>query len=202
MRLSSAFLAVAALVVAAGCSSGAATTGSGGASAASAAVEGAPADGEPVRGEVRVAWRNLDPSKPKAAIALVNESSEDGRKLKSGRATSSEIRVLSDVEMGALLEELDKVAFFENATEGLGLDNAPDVAGRRGVVVVTRDGRDKGIMLTTNLGTSPVPKAYVEAKRLLFFHHGQVPGAEVKARVGAADETIFESKPIPPLRRR
>jgi len=155
-------------------------------------------DGEPVKGEVTVAWANLDPKYPVARVGLVNESSEIGQTLKSGKATSSEIRVLTDAEMGGLLAKMGELGFFQYAQDGLALDNTPDVAGKRGVVVVTQDGRSKGLMLTTNLGMSPVPKAYADTKKLVLFAHSQVPGYDVKANIGAPDERIFSAPPIRP----
>jgi hypothetical protein len=154
----------------------------------------------PVRGDIQVAWKNLDPTNPPAAVGLVNESSETGQKLKTGRATSSQVRVLTDRQMGGLLAQLEKVGFFQYATEGLSLDNVPSVPGRKGVVVVTRDGRSVGLLMTTNLGTSPVPKAYSDAKNMVIYVHGQVQGFEAKASIGESDERIF-SAPKPTLRR-
>jgi hypothetical protein len=154
----------------------------------------------PVTGQVQVAWRNLDPSYPAAAVGLVNESSETGQKLKSGRATSSQVRVLTDSQMGGLLAALDKVGFFRYAQDGLSLDNLPEAAGRKGVVVVTRDGHSVGLMLTTNLGASPVPKTYTDSKNMILAAHGSVQGFEARAGAGEADERIF-SVPKPTLRR-
>jgi len=155
-------------------------------------------DGDPVQGEVTVAWQNLDPKYPAARVGLVNESSTIGQKLKSGKAKSSEIRVLTDAEMGGLLAKMTELGFFQYATDGLALDNTPDVQGKRGVVVVTQDGHSKGLMLTTNLGMSPVPKAYADNKKLVLFAHSQVPGYDVKASIGAPDERIFSAPPIRP----
>ena len=171
----------------------------------SVAAAGAPAgdswdESTAVSGDVQVAWKNLDPDNPPAAVGLVNESSETGQKLKSGRATSSQVRVLTDHQMGGLLAMLDKVGFFRHATEGLSLDNLPTVPGRKGVVVVTRNGRSVGLLMTTALGTSPIPKAYTDSKNMVIHAHGQVPGFEAKASIGESDERIF-SAPKPTLRR-
>jgi len=65
-------------------------------------------------------------------------------------------------------------------------------------VVVTQDGKSKGIMLTTGLGVGPVPKTYVESKKLIFAIHEQLPGFDVKANLGAPDERIFSAPPIKP----
>jgi hypothetical protein len=154
-------------------------------------------DGAAVRGDVSVSWKNLDPRNPLAAHSLVNESSEIGRKLRGGKATSSEIRVIGDLEMGRLLAELKKIGFFDHATDNLSLANVPEVPGRRGVVVVTQDGRSKGLMLTTNLGTGPIPKTYVESKRVVLAVHSQVQGFDVRVGTGAADEGVLS---VPPPR--
>lgn len=154
----------------------------------------------PVSGDVQVAWKNLDPANPPAAVGLVNESSATGQKLKSGHATSSQVRVLSDAQMGGLLAALDKTGFFRYATDGISLDNLPNVPNRKGVVVVTRDGHSVGLVMTTNLGTSPVPKAYSDSKNTIIYAHGQVAGYEAKASIGESDERIF-SAPKPTLRR-
>jgi hypothetical protein len=196
-------LAFAATLPLAACSSDS-SYGSSASGPSSSGVEAASGDSwdesTPVGGNVQVAWKNLDPANQPAAVGLVNESSETGQKLKTGRATSSQVRVLSDQQMGGLLGMLDKVGFFRYATEGLSLDNVPDLPGRKGIVVVTRDGHSVGLMLTTNLGTSPVPKAYSDSKNMIIHAHGQVQGFEAKAGIGESDERIF-SAPKPTLRR-
>ena len=193
-------LALLAAAPLAACSSGG--SGSGASSSGSADVSGGDTWNEstPVTGNVQVAWKNLDPANPPAAVGLVNESSESGRKLKSGKATSSQIRVLTDQQMGGLLAALEKVGFFRHATAGIALDNLPSVPGRKGVVVVTRDGKSVGLLLTTNLGTSPVPKAYTDSKNMILAAHHEVQGFEAKAGIGESDERIF-SAPPPKLRR-
>ena len=179
-------------------SDGSSESGAGGSAADSGA--GTWDEAAPVAGNVQVAWKNLDTANPAAAAGLVNESSETGQKLKSGRATSSQVRVLTDAQMGGLLAKLDEVGFFRNATQGLSLDNIPEVPGKKGIVVVTRDGQSVGLMLTTNLGTSPIPKVYTNAKNMILAAHGQVMGYEAKAGIGESDERIF-SAPKPNLRR-
>ncbi len=196
VRAASAFLLAAALVLAASCGSDSSARGGGSTASADAPTGGTWEDGDPVKGDVTVAWANLDPKFPTARVGLVNESSAIGQKLRSGKATSSEIRVLSDREMGGLLAQLGKLGFFQYATDGLDLGNAPDVSGRRGIVVVTQDGRAKGLMLTTNLGMSPVPKAYADSKKVILFAHSQVQGFDVKAGVGEPDEHVFDAPPI------
>jgi hypothetical protein len=184
----------------AACSSNASPESGGAGSASDSAAAGSWDEAAPVTGQVQVAWKNLDAANPAAAAGLVNESSETGQKLKSGRATSSQVRVLTDSQMGGLLAKLDEVGFFRHATQGLSLDNIPDVPGRKGIVVVTRDGQSVGLMLTTNLGTSPVPKIYTNSKNMILAAHGQVMGYEAKAGIGESDERIF-SAPKPNLRR-
>jgi hypothetical protein len=189
--------------LAAGCASDGGPTSPGGGSgdaADSAPTGGTWEDGEAVRGNVSVTWKNLNPANPPASASLVNESSEIGQKLKSGRASSSEIRVVSDAQMGGLLAQLKKLGFFQYATDGLGLDNLPSVAGPRGIVVVSQDGHSKGLMLTTNLGPGPVPEAYRDSKSVVIIAHSQVQGFDVKANVGAPDERVFTA-PRPTLRR-
>jgi len=197
--VSAAALAAAAAVSASCAGDSAATEGSYGGSSEAVGSSGPTwGDGDPVQGEVTVAWQNLDPKYPAARVGLVNESSTIGHKLKSGQATSSEIRVLTDAEMGGLLSKMSELDFFQYATDGLALDTIPDVPGRKRIIIVTQDGRSKGLMLTTNLGMSPVPKAYADNKKIVLFAHSQVPGFDVKANVGAPDERIFSAPPIRP----
>ena len=180
-------------------SDGSSESGAGG-SAAGSGGAGTWDEAAPVAGNVQVAWRNLDTANPAAAAGLVNESSETGQKLKSGKATSSQVRVLTDAQMGGLLAKLDEVGFFRNATQGLSLDNVPEVPGKKGIVVVTRDGQSVGLMLTTNLVSSPFPKVYTDSKNMILAAHGAVVGYEAKSGTGESDERIF-SAPKPKLRR-
>ena len=191
----------AALLVSASCSSdGAAGAQGGAANIALANPDIAWTDGDPVHGNVLVMWRNLDPRNPASAVGIVNETSQNGQKLKSGKSTSSEIRVLNDSDMGGLLASLRKIGFFDHATDGLGLSSIPDVPGKKGIIIVTQDGHDKGLMLTTNLGKSAIPQTYIEAKNLIFTIHSNLPGFDVKASVGEPDERVF-SVPPPKLKR-
>lgn len=199
-RTSLALLLLCAGGLAAGCASDGGSGGGAGEESGAAPSGGTWEDGEPVRGNVSVTWKNLNPANPAASASLVNESSEIGQKLKSGAASSSEIRVVSDAQMGGLLAQLKKLGFFQHATDGLGLDNVPNVEGQRGIVVVTQDGRSKGLMLTTHLGPGPVPQTYRDSKNVVLFAHSQVPGFDVKANIGAPDERVFTA-PKPTLRR-
>lgn len=189
-----------AALLAAGCASDGGSGGGSGDESEAAPTGGTWEDGEAVRGNVSVTWKNLNPANPPASASLVNESSEIGQKLKSGRASSSEIRVVSDAQMGGLLSQLKKLGFFQYATDGMALDNLPNVDGQRGIVVVTQDGHSKGLMLTTHIGPGPVPTAYRDSKNVVLFAHSQVPGFDVKANVGAPDERVFTA-PKPTLRR-
>jgi len=152
-------------------------------------------DGEPVQGNYSVTWKNLNPANPPASMSIVNESSEIGQKLSSGVATSSEIRVATDAQMGGLLMALKNLGFFDRATDGLGLDNIPDLPGRRGIVVVTQDGHSRGLMLTTNIGPGPIPETYRNCKGAVLDAHSHLHGAEVKASLGPADDRILTAPP-------
>jgi hypothetical protein len=153
------------------------------------------AESEPVRGEVMVSWRNLDPRYPATAVALVNDSSSTGQRLRSGTVTSSTIRVLTDAEMGWVLAEIERMGFHQHARDGLDVAAASEVPGRKGIVTIERDGTTKGLLLTTGLGTSPLPKVYVQVKDFVNKVHGHVVGGEVRASVGPADESIFSAPP-------
>jgi hypothetical protein len=188
VRCACAVLALAsALVLASACSS---DSDSRSGSSVEAVEEGAP-----VHGEVAVTWKNLNPANPPATMTLVNESSETGRKLKSGEANSSTIKVLSDAEMGGLLAALDSKGFFRYATDGMGLDNIPDLPGKKGIVIVTQDGQSKGLLSLPGLGSGPVPQVFLDSKRLILDIHRQLPGAEVHSGLGESDERIFSAPP-------
>ena len=190
---------VAASLCVAGCAgdAGARSAGTSPASSADEAPssQSAPA-GEPVHGDVSVTWKNLDPKYPVARASLVNESSATGKLLRSGTKSSSEIRVMSDADMGVLLATLKEFGFFTYATDGLDLGNVPDVPGKKGIIVVTQDGRSKGLMLTLNMGASPIPKTYVNSKDLVLGVHSQLQGADFRVGVGPADENTFQAPPV------
>jgi hypothetical protein len=193
VRVASAFPLAAALALAASCGSDGGGGGSSGYSGSSGATW---EDSEPVAGEVMVAWQDLDPTRQSTRVGLVNESSEAGRKLKSGQASSAEIRVLTDVQMGGLLSKLAELGFFEYATDGLALDNVPDTAGKKGIIVVSQDGRSKGLLFRTNIGAGPLTNAYINSKNTILYAHSQVIGFDVRANVGEPDERVFEAPPI------
>jgi hypothetical protein len=200
LRTIAALLFAPALLLAAGCSSDDGSEGSSSPFASGTAADLAVAD--PVQGEVAVTFQNLDPSRPAAIMQLVNESSEVGQKLKSGKATSAKIKVLTDAEMGGLLAQLEKFHFFEHATDGLGLDNIPDLPNRKGIVVVTQDGHSRGVLSVSGLGGGPIPKVFVDSKRLILDVHAALPGSEIRAGIGEADERIFSAPPPPKKYRR
>ena len=180
----------------------ASTGGSGNGSHVGAALGGAEGDfepGEAVKDNVRVTWRNLDDRNPPVTQSLVNASSEMGSQLRSGRVSSTSTRVLSDTDMGALLNELEDVDFFDVAKPGLSLDNHPDVPGARGVVVVERNGRAHGLLMTTGLSGTRIPETYVKSKQLVFAVHSAVSGYEV--RVNVDEDRVFKA-PKSKLRRR
>jgi len=153
-------------------------------------------DAAPVKGDFTVLWQDLNPKNQQTRFGLVNESSEIGQKLKSGKASSSEIRVLTDVEMGGLISKLTELGFFKYASDGVDIDNAPDVPGRRGIVVVRQDGHSKGLLFRTNLGAGPLTNAYLDSKKIILYVHGQVPGWDMKAQIGAPDERVFDAPKI------
>ncbi len=150
--------------------------------------------GEAVSGEIAVTWKNLHPRNPDVIQTLVNESSEAGRQLRSGRASSTTVRVISDADMGTLLDKLRDLGFFEQATRGVGLRNVPQVAGRRGIVVVHDNGTDWGLTLTPGAGGTALPATYRDCKGLILAVHGAVQGLEVQVNVDA--DRVFSAPPI------
>jgi hypothetical protein len=192
VRVASAFPLAAALALAASCGS---DGGGGGSSDYSEPAGATWEDGEPVQGNVTVAWKNLDPKNQAASRFLVNESSETGQKMKRG-ATASDVGLLTDVQMGGLLAKLTEIGFFRYATDGTGLDNVPDLPGLKGIVVVTRDGASTGLLFRTNLDDRSLAQSYVDAKKIILLVHSQVIGPDVRANVGEPDERVFEAPPI------
>ena len=167
--------------------------------AAMGGTEGGYEAAEAVSDNVRVTWRNLDDRNPAVTQSLVNASSEMGRQLRSGRISSTATRVLSDEDMGALLDELDDIGFFDVAKPGLRFDDPPDVNGVRGIVTVERNGRAEGILMTTGLAGTDIPETYVKSKQLVFAVHSAVQGYEV--RVNQDPDRVFQA-PKARLRRR
>jgi hypothetical protein len=116
-------------------------------------------DGDPVSGNVQVTWRNLDPNNRDVVISLVNESSEYGQRLRSGRSTSTVTRVATDQQMGQLVATLRELGFYTHASPMV-LGALPEEQGRKGAVVVQQGDQSVGIMLVSKLGLagSQVPK--------------------------------------------
>ena len=127
-------------------------------------------------------------------MTLVNASSQYGRALRSGRETSTEVRVLSDADMGTLIGELEDRGFFDHATKGLGIENIPNVPGRRGIVVLHDNGNDYGLMLVPGAGGTGLPESYRDCKALVLAIHGSVQGLEV--RVNEDADKLFSAPPI------
>ena len=121
-------LAVGAVALAA-CAGSGSSSGSGGDGAERPSLAGWD-EGDPAQGNVQVTWKQLDPRHPAVTQTLVNESSEMGRRLRSGRASSAETKVISDEEMGRLLAALTKVGFYNFATQGQAVDTLPQAPWR------------------------------------------------------------------------
>ena len=186
--------ATALLLVAALAVSGCGSTGGGGGAVLAKPNIGTIEPGEAVTGNASATWKNLDPRNPEVTQTLVNASSEAGRALRSGRVSSSEVRVVSDEVMGTLLGELEDAGFFEHATPGMNLDNLPATPGRRGVVIVTRDGRSWGLVLAPGTGSTPIPATYRDCKALILAVHMSVQGLEVQVDVD--ENEVFSAPPI------
>lgn len=177
--------ALAALFVGAALVAGCGGTGSSGATGGGLGGGGEPladlSNVQPVKGNVQVTLRLSPADRPVTMFALVNESSEIGKKLTSGRATSAQIRVLDDLAMGRLLAEMNARGFAANSSPGLSLDNLREYSGRRGVIVVDQGGTTRGIDFGTGTGGGALPNAYVECKKLIMGVHGSLQGFEVRA---------------------
>lgn len=177
--------ALAALFVGAALVAGCGGTGSSGGSGGGLSGGGEPladlSNVQPVKGNVQVTLRLSPADRPVTMFALVNESSEIGKKLASGRATSAQIRVLDDLAMGRLLAEMNARGFAANSSPGLSLDNLREYSGRRGVIVVDQGGTTRGIDFGTGTGGGALPNAYVECKKLIMGVHGSLQGFEVRA---------------------
>lgn len=154
--------------------------------------------GEPVTGNVHVTLRTWNPNTGEPSThALVNESSEVGTKIRSGRASSTVTRVIGDEEMGSLLATMDEIGFSGVAEAGVTLESLPPDARRRGVIVVERDGSPAGLVFAPNMGTTAVPKVYRDCKGLILKVHMSVPGYAISAGTGDADpERTFQAPPI------
>lgn len=195
-------LCVALLLAAAvaGCAGTGSGSGAGGASGGSS-VESAP----PVSGNHQVVLRTWDPNRPgepNLTAALVNRSSEAGRKLSSGMASSTVVRVISDEEMGRLLAALDDAGFSATARAGVALDRIAPDSERRGVIVVEHDGKTRGIDFVAGADARAVGKTYVECKKIILYTHGLISGFETRVTTGEQDPSrIFQAPKAPPIRR-
>jgi hypothetical protein len=192
--LSIAALSLAAVSLASGCASDGASASSG----SSGGDGGSVAETGPrVSGDVTVTLRTTPASGAATDMALVNASSALGKRLASGRESSTVVRVVSDVEMATLLRELDKAGFSSVARDGVSVSGLRDDMARRGVIVVEQDGRSRGFEFRTGMGESRVPAVYVDCKRLIWGVHMQVPAYEAKVTVGEAPDAdrVFQSPP-------
>lgn len=198
-RIVSAFLVLSAAALAA--CSGTGTGGGGGGETGSAdpAIRNAP----PVTGNCLVSirlWnRNRDAvgSAPTTA-ALVNTSSDWGQKLSSGRASSTEIRVLADDEMGRLLAALESEGFGSHARPDVTLESVDGDGTVRGVLVVKRDGVSKGIPYYAGSSDADV---FRRCRDWVIKAHSATQGFEVRATMGGEDpERTFQAPPIKPRR--
>lgn len=136
---------------------------------------------QPVKGNVQITVRLSPKDKDVSTFALVNESSEIGKKLSTGRATSAQIRFLDDLAMGRLLAEMNARGFAAQSSPGLTLENLPVYPGRRGVIIVEQDGATRGIDFGTGTGGGALPKTFVDCKQLIMGVHGSLSGFEVRA---------------------
>ena len=170
-----------------------ACAGTGPSSGGSGAEARPSGDFRPVTGNVHVILRTWDPKNrsdgPKT-FALVNATSEAGRRLASGRTPSSEFRVVSDEQMAALLAALDEKGFSAHASQGLSIKELPTDARRRGVIVVERDGASRGLELvaTGDLRASPVPTVYRDCKMIVVQIHNAIGGLETGASTSVGDD--------------
>jgi hypothetical protein len=188
-------LAAAAL---AACGSTGSTDGGGGGGGGGEA--GLPEGVRAVTGNHQVVLRTWNPNdrsaKPMTA-ALVNASSESGRKLQTGKATSTVVRVVTDAEMGALLAALDEQGFAGVAQPGMRLDTLAEDGRRRGVIIVEQDGESRGIDFRAGMSDSRVPNTYTECKKIILAVHQAIPGFEVQTSTNPADDPsrLFQAPP-------
>ena len=146
-----------------------------------------------VTGNVQITLQLQPPGKPVVTIALVNETSEIGRRITSGKASSTSIRVIDDVAMATLIAAMDDQGFSERATPGVSFQNLRDYPGRRGVLVLDQSGSTRAIDFGTGLGDGPIPKTYVECKKLVMAVHGAVGGFEVRSTTSDEADRTFQA---------
>lgn len=187
------------VLAAAACGSTDGSGGGGGGGGGDEVVSGGPA----VTGDHQVlirTWDPTDPSRPPFTAALVNASSDAGRRLTSGKASSTVVRVLSDQDMGTLLQLLDEKGFSANATEGVTLQGLRPDSQRRGVIIVEKDGQTKGIELLLRMGGTAIPTVYTECKKIIVKAHREIEGLEIRTSTGADVEDPSRTFQAPPIR--
>ncbi len=157
------------------------------------------ASGRAVQGNVQITLQTQTPSTPIQTFAFVNATSEIGRRITSGRATSTVIRVLSDADMAKLIEEIESRGFSSHAVAGRTLKNLPDASGRRGVIVVEENGASRALDFGTGSGGGALPTCYLECKKLILGVHGALQGLAVSGTTtNSADDgsKVFQAPPI------
>src|SRR5262249_4677891 len=148
-------------------------------------------------GDVAVTWKNLNAQSNAGSFSLVNASSEVGRKLASGKASSSTVRVMDDAEMGGLLEDLKSAGFYQFAKQGIGLDNLPSGISSKGIVVVQQNGESFGFPYRPT-GPGAEANAYANCKKIVMNAHATHASFDVHVGSGEADTRIFDAPPIKP----
>lgn len=200
VRSSLAVLALAGASLAGGCGS---TSGEEGVPGEGGGEMASMPDAQAVTGDHQVLIRTWDPrdlSRPPFTAALVNESSDAGRRLTSGKASSTVVRVVTDQEMGALLQVLDEKGFSANATDGVTLQGLKPDGRRRGVIIVEKDGATRGIEFFPNMAGTAIPTVYTECKQIIVSCHRRIEGIEVRATTGAEAEDPSRTFQAPPIR--
>lgn len=192
--------AISAALAAGGCAGSGGGGGGGGGGSDAIVSDPGVRNAQPVTGNCQVTLRtwNRNPDAPSTApttVALVNASSEKGRMLLTGKATSSSVRPLEDDEMGRLLAVLDAKGFASHAKPGVTLESVSDDTRVRGVLVIDRDGVSRGITYYAGAADAGV---FRDCKNLVFSTHNAVGGFEVRAATGdAADPNrTFQAPPI------
>ena len=155
----------------------------------------------PVKGNVQVVLRTWNPEHPElgpSTYALVNTSSESGRKLASGKATSTVIRPISDEQMGALLAAIDQKGFSTHAKSGVTLEGLSPDSRRRGVIIVDDNGTTRGLemLAQANLGGTPIPTVFRDCKMIIVQIHGTIQGYEARVSTSPADDRTFQAPPV------
>ena len=167
-RLASALVLGAVLLAA--CSGGgtnATTTSGSGRAASGGSPRGAaarPADVKPVTVPVRVVWESTKHENTRHA--LINQSHPVAKR---PIPLSDKTKVITDVQMAALLAYMERdLGFFRLASGSFSRGSLP-VARANGYVSVERDGRTWGLvfMKGTRAADSAIPTTYVECKKAI-----------------------------------